>query len=69
MGLIWEIIKDVAISSSTDKNNKKEKEMDNYGLKSWQKELVRKGDYAPWNFEESGDLEDDDYYFEDDNEN
>lgn len=69
MGLIWEIIKAVAVSSSTDKNNKEEKEMDNYGLKPWQKELVRKGDYGPWNFEESGDLEDDDYYFEDDNEN
>ena len=40
--------------------------MDNYGLAEWQKELVRKGDYEPWNFEESGELDEDDYYYEDD---
>lgn len=66
MGLIWEIIKSVAGSSSSDTNSRKEKEMDNYGLEPWQKELVRKGDYDPWNFEESGDLEEDDYYYEGD---
>lgn len=66
MGLIWEIIKAVAGSSSSDTNSRKEKEMHNYGLEPWQKELVRKGDYEPWNFEESGDLEEDDYYYEGD---
>lgn len=66
MGLIWEIIKAVAGSSSSNTNSRKEKEMDNYGLEPWQKELVRKGDYEPWNFEESGDLEEDDYYYEGD---
>ena len=35
-------------------------ELDNYGLEDWQKELVKKGEYDPWNFEE------DDYYYEDD---
>ena len=43
-----------------------EKEMDNYMLEDWQKELVRNGEYNPWNFEEDGDLEEEDYYFEDD---
>ena len=40
-------------------------ELDDYGLEDWQKDLVKKGDYAPWNFEEE-DLEEDDYYYEDD---
>ena len=42
-----------------------EEEMDDYGLEDWQKDLVRKGEYNPWNFEEE-DLEEDDYYYEDD---
>lgn len=66
MGLIWEIIKAVANNDSSSEKTKREKEMDNYGLEPWQKDLVRKGDYEPWNFEESGDLEEDDYYYEDD---
>lgn len=40
-------------------------ELDDYGLEDWQKDLVKKGDYDPWNFEEE-DLEEDDYYYEDD---
>ena len=46
-----------------------EKEMDYYGLNDHEKELVRKGDYDPWNFEypENGEpLDEDDYYSEDD---
>lgn len=39
-------------------------ELDNYGLEDWQQDLVNKGEYEPYNFEEE-DLEDDDYYFED----
>jgi len=66
MGLLWEILKDVAREEDANKKTAKEKKMDNYGLKEWQKELVRKGDYAPWNFEESGELDEDDYYYEDD---
>ena len=66
MGLIWDIIKAVVISDSIDKKSKREKEMDKYGLEPWQKELVRKGQYEPWNFEESGELEEEDYYYEDD---
>lgn len=43
-----------------------EEEMDSYGLFENEKEEVRKGNYAPWNFEEDGDLDEDDYYYEDD---
>ena len=47
--------------------DKKEKETDNkYNLSKEEKEEVIKGNYMPWNFEEE-DLEDDDYYYEDDN--
>ena len=45
--------------------NLKDDELDNYGLEDWQKDLVKKGEYDPWNFEEE-DLEEDDYYYEDD---
>ena len=37
---------------------------DNYELEDWQKEEVKKGNYALWNFEEE-ELEEDDYYYED----
>lgn len=67
MGFIWEILK--AVSDVQDENEKKkqqQKEMEAYGLEEWKKELVRKGEYDPWNFEEDGELEEDDYYYEDD---
>ncbi len=38
---------------------------DNNELTDEQKSEVKKGNYDPWNFEEE-DLEEDDYYFEDD---
>lgn len=46
-------------------NNYSDKELDNYGLNKNEKEEVKKGNQDPWNFEEE-DLEDDDYYNEDD---
>ena len=49
------------------KQDELEKEMDAYELEEWQKELVRQGKYNPNNFEDSDDLEDEDYYYEDDN--
>ena len=59
-------------SSSTNNNiplDKKkeelEKEMTRNGLDEWQKNLVRKGDFEPFNFEEE-DLDEDDYYHDDD---
>lgn len=66
MGLIWKLIEAVITGSSNDTKSKLEKEMDYNGLEDWQKDLVRKGDYEPHNFEEMGDLDEDDYYYEDD---
>ena len=46
-----------------------EEEMDNYGLDDEEKELVRNGEYDPWDFEEPQDgdeINEDDYYAEDD---
>lgn len=42
--------------------------MDDLNLEDWQKELVRKEEYSSENFEEDGELDEDDYYNEDDNE-
>ncbi len=46
-------------------DEKLETEMDAYNLEEWQKELIRQGDYNFWNFEEGEDLEEEDYYYED----
>lgn len=48
-----------------EKDEELEKKMNALNLEDWQKELVRKGEYDPENFEEE-DLEEDDYYYEDD---
>lgn len=48
-------------------NTKLEKEMDRYCLDDYEKDLVRKGEYNPEDFDmEDDDLEEDDYYYEDD---
>ena len=52
---------------NTKKNKKKEKNIDNYDLEDWQKELVKEKKYDTFNFEEE-ELEDDDYYSGDDDE-
>lgn len=51
---------------NTKNNKKNKKNTDNYDLEDWQKELVDDESYEPYNFEEE-ELEDDDYYSEDDN--
>ena len=56
---------DKTINKKKKIDTKLEKEMDAYGLEDWQKDLVRKGEYEPWNFDEE-DLEEGDYYYEDD---
>ena len=69
---------DVIIETTMPNKSKKEKqdddddiderlenEMNAYDLEDWQKDLVRKGEYDPWNFEEKN-LEEEDYYSEDD---
>lgn len=51
------------------KDTKLEKEMDYYDLDEDEKELVRNGEYNPWDFESKEDMDDvndDDYYGEDD---
>jgi hypothetical protein len=61
----------LSLSEEADKAKKKkdksklEREMSARDLEEWQKELVRKGDYDVYNFEED-DLEEDDYYYDDD---
>ena len=42
-----------------------EDEMEAYGLEEHEKELVRKGEYNPWDFQTEGPFEDDDYYTDD----
>ena len=58
MCLIWNLIK--AFVDTQDDNKK-----DNNDLEDWQKELVKENKYDSFNFEEE-ELEDDDYYSEDD---
>lgn len=50
MGLIWDFLK--VVNEINDENN-------------YEKETVKIGEYEPYNFEEE-DLEEDDYYYEDD---
>ena len=57
---------DVLNSVDTDNNDDLEERMNDLDLEDWQKDLVREGKYDPENFEESEDLEEDDYYYEDD---
>ena len=42
-----------------------EMKMDALSLEEWQKELVRKGEYEPEDFEEEDISDDDNYYHED----
>lgn len=46
------------------KGDYSEKELDDYCLEDWQKDLVRNGEYDPWNFNEE-EPEEDDFYHED----
>ena len=54
------------IKKHKNKNNNKslEEEMNKYSLEEWEKELVRNGEYDPWNFDED-EPEEGDYYYED----
>ena len=48
-----------------EKRKQLEQEMEDNNLEEWQKDLVRNGEYDSTSFEEE-DLEEDDYYSEDD---
>ena len=74
MGFLSELLKDdkktkedndMLFESKIDKPEYTDDELDDYGLTDWEKEEVKKGNQNPWDFEEE-DLEDDDYYSEDD---
>lgn len=68
MGILEEFLNESLNSSNNEAKNKSdysEEEMDSYGLEESEKELVRKGEYNPWDFETEGPFEDDDYYSED----
>lgn len=70
--LIYEMLK--GINKNIDKNeqlkekdrkNALEEEMDMYGLDDDEKELVRKGEYDPWDFDPDNLTDEDDYYKDD----
>ena len=70
--LIYEMLK--GINKNIDKNeqlkekdrkNALEEEMDMYGLDEDEKELVRKGEYDPWDFDPYNPTDEDDYYKDD----
>lgn len=68
MGLLEAILNGLldSTNSNTENNSEySEEEMDSYGLEEHEKELVRKGEYDPWNFETDGPFDEDDYYSED----
>ena len=48
-----------------DDNNNNNNNNNNNELTEWQKEEIKKGNYDPWDFEED-DVDDDNYYSEDD---
>ena len=59
----------LGISQDMEKENKRrrkslEDEMDIYGLSDDEKEIVRRGDQDPWDFDED-DIEEGDYYEDD----
>jgi hypothetical protein len=53
------------LNSIDEEDDDLEQRMEDAGLEEWQKEEVRKGNQDVFNFEEE-ELEDDDYYSEDD---
>ncbi|CDE37775.1 unknown [Mycoplasma sp. CAG:472] len=70
--LIYEMLK--GINKNIDKNeqlkekdrkNALEEEMNMYGLDDDEKELVRKGEYDPWDFDPDNPTDEDDYYKDD----
>lgn len=69
---IFEILKGInkildGIAGKTEerRSDALEEEMDMYGLDEDEKELVRKGEYDPWDFDPDNPFEEDDYYNDD----
>lgn len=62
MGLLLKLLFGAGNQSGKGKRDKGlEREMDKYGLLEEEKELVRSGEYDPWNFEDE-EADEDDYY-------
>lgn len=70
-----DIVLGAAVANEIDKHIHKkeddvdeelEREMDDYCLDDWQKDLVRSGEYYPWSFDED-EIDEDSYYYEEDN--
>ena len=56
------------INSKIPDNNKKnylDDEMDMYNLSEEERELVKNGEYDPWDFDTEGPFDEDDYYEDD----
>ena len=51
-------------NKSINKSPYSEQEMDYYGLDDFEKDLVRKGEYAPWDFEHEDTVEGDYYHYD-----
>lgn len=68
MGLL-DLLNQLSEENKKEEEKRKQQELENemevYGLEEQEKELVRKGEYNPWDFETEGPFEDDDYYKED----
>lgn len=65
MGLLLKILAALLSSPSQPNHSSRlEREMDAYGLEEHEKELVRKGEYDPWDFEEE-EMDEDSYYRDD----
>lgn len=60
----FRLLSDIFGGSSINSSSKKQEKTD--WLMSWEQDLVNKGEYEPYNFEEEN-MEEDDYYYEDDN--
>ena len=63
MNIIKEILSSFSILNK--RVNEQENDINNLGLSNEEKKEVKSGDYNSFNFEED-DIEDDDYYHEDD---
>ena len=59
---ILKILKELNKINTKNKKDYTEEELEVYGLTDKEKDLVRKGLHNPWDFEEDGKLDDDDYY-------
>ena len=65
MGLFLKILAALLSSpSQPTRSSRLEREMDAYALEEHEKELVRKGEYDPWDFEEE-EMDEDSYYRDD----